>query len=533
MRVTPSTFLPHLKGLRFDQCEVTTNAIIVRVTAARTTACCPVCGRRSKAVHSSYSRTVADRPWSGIQVVLRVQSRRFLCQRIGCPRKVFCERLEQFVSVYGRRTHSLRALLEDIGMALAGRAGERLARRQGTPASRMTLLRLVRSLPSPIGEVPRVVGVDDWCQRKGQSYGSIVCDLERHRPVDLLPDRSAQTWATWLQEHEGVMVISRDRGQAYRDGSTHGAPTAVQVADRWHLLQNAGEAFERILVHEHALLPALYPTTMPESDHPHREQKTPASEREASSQAARRTIRLTRYEAVRRAHQNGEALRAIAVRMGLSRNTVRGYVRAQHAPESVPRVQRRSVLDRYVPYLQRRWHEGYRNGTLLFHEIHAHGYPGGRSVVKDYIRTLRCAPTDRILLPKRRHATSPRQATWFFMRRPDDRTDAQRDFIAQACAASPMIATAHALIQDFAAMVRTHCDRDFEAWIDAATHSNIPALCGFAQGLLADEVAVRAGLTESWSQGQTEGQVNRLKMLKRQMFGRAKLDLLRQRVLLA
>jgi len=167
-----------------------------------------------------------------------VRTRRVACPVDACVRKIFCERLTAFVAVYARRAHNVRASLERIGLALTGRAGAKLAAAQGTPVSRMTLLRLVRALPCPAIEAPSIVGVDDVARRKGRTYASIVCDLERHRPLDLLPDASAETWAAWLAAHPSVTVVSRDRGQSYAEGTTRGAPGAVQVADRWHLLRS-------------------------------------------------------------------------------------------------------------------------------------------------------------------------------------------------------------------------------------------------------------------------------------------------------
>jgi len=238
MRVDPATFLPHLTGLRFDQIEVTPQLIAVTVAAVRPEACCPLCAQPSAKVHSYYTRTVADLPWSGRRVTLCVRTRRFACLIDACARKIFCERLTEFVAVYARRAHNARASLERIGLALAGRAGAKLAAAQGMPVSRMTLLRLVRALPCPAIDAPSIVGVDDFARRKGRTYASIVCDLERHRPLDLLPDASAETWAAWLAAHPSVTVVSRDRGQAYAEGTTRGAPGAVQVADRWHLLRS-------------------------------------------------------------------------------------------------------------------------------------------------------------------------------------------------------------------------------------------------------------------------------------------------------
>jgi len=177
MRLNPTSFLPHLKGLRFDQIEIAEHRITLTVTAVHATAACPLCQQRSKTVHSSYTRTVADLPWSGMTVSLRVQTRRFACPVESCERKIFCERLTQFVAVYGRRTDNVRTALQRIVRALGGKAGARLAAHQRIGVSRMTLLRLIHADPTVATPPPRVIGIDDWSRRRGRRYGSIVVDL--------------------------------------------------------------------------------------------------------------------------------------------------------------------------------------------------------------------------------------------------------------------------------------------------------------------------------------------------------------------
>jgi len=176
MHLNPAHFLPHLKGLRFDHIEISEHRITLTVTAVRATAACPLCQHRSTTVHSSYTRTVADLPWSGMTVSLRVQTRRFACPVESCERKIFCERLTRFVAVYGRRTDNVRTALQRIVRALGGKAGARLAAHQRIGVSRMTLLRLLHAAPAVEAPPPRVIGIDDWSQRRGRRYGSIVVD---------------------------------------------------------------------------------------------------------------------------------------------------------------------------------------------------------------------------------------------------------------------------------------------------------------------------------------------------------------------
>jgi len=236
--------LPPQAPLHIETMALTERGMTLDVAVTTSQAYCPTCTQPSTHVHSHYRRTLADLPWATTPVQLHLRVRRFWCETPHCARQTFTERVPQVAPCSARATARLRARQTSTGLALGGAAGARDLARQGVPGSRNTLLRRVRGLATPAAPRPCAVGIDDWAKRKGHTYGTIVVDLDRHCPVDLLEDRTAETVAAWLQAHPEVTVVARDRAEAYTSGVTQGAPDAVQVADRWHLLKNLREAVE-------------------------------------------------------------------------------------------------------------------------------------------------------------------------------------------------------------------------------------------------------------------------------------------------
>lgn len=561
---------PQWARLRLDTLTISDDQIVVDLSSTALTARCPECQRRSHRAHSHFRRTLTDLPLGELPVRVCLHARRFRCLNAACPRQTFRERLPDLAPRYQRRTPALHRHLEAVSFALGGQAGRRLARQLRLGASgtsRNTLLRLIRRARiSGASEVTadlqhlHTLGVDDFAFRRGTCYGALLVDLDQHRIIDLLPDREAATFAAWLSAHESaqIHVVSRDRGGAFADGVRQGAPHAVQVADRFHLVRNLGQALDRLLIREHRVLTRVAATLWTSSDTSNTSNTsdtaigappqaapeqaapaTPPSTRVERERAAVDERRRARYDRVVALAAEGSSLREVARQASVSRETVRTYLRAgQHRP-CAPR-RRPCATDRYAAYLRRRWEEGEHNSAALLREIQAQGYTGSASTLRQYVRTWRTGSRrpgrrrrsdDTTNAPADRRRFSPRQTHWLLLRSVDDLNDDERVYREALCQESPMIATAQRLISDFSRIVRTRAVEELDVWLADTARSRIPELVSFVRGVQRDYAAVAAALTSSHSQGQVEGQVNRIKMLKRQMYGRASFDLLRRRVL--
>jgi transposase len=552
----PKTIPLQLEAWSIDEPQA---QIILLISSTQAKARCPGCDVLALHIHSHYTRTPADLPWGGYGITWRLRVRKLFCRNPACARRIFTERLPGLVAPWARRTLRLAARLLAMGLALGGAAGVRLSRHFGLTVSRNTLLRVIRRTPWPAIASPQVLSVDDFALRKRHTYGTLLLDLARRRPLALLPDREASTVAQWLRAHPGVEVLVRDRAEAYAEAARLGAPTACQVADRFHLLQNLADVLTDVF-RSHTSLLASIPTQHSRAPTPVHDPTCPAAAPEPasvplaplqSSTAAarlarqRRTQRWAHYHQVWRYHQQGWTLDAIAQQVGLSRRTVQRYLQSPTFPERQPRHGRdRSILDPFKAVLLAGWNSGCRNGWHLFRTIRSQGFRGQYGIVALYVRRMRQAQglapgqrrSDRPLpsvTEAPRRLLTPRRATWLVLRPLEQGTEEDHHLLARLTAQSPALAEAVALAQDFAGLVRQRQPARLVPWLTRAAMSTLPPFRRFAKGLRADMAAVQAAATLPWSQGPIEGQINRLKMLKRQMFGRARLDLLARRFLLA
>lgn len=500
----------------FEVNEIRENAELVEIaaTSIQKTASCPSCHKNTNRVHSYYIRTPADLPLSDRKVRLLLTVKRYRCRNAGCEKSTFVESLPNLVAKSARRTKRLDIELEAIAYALGGQAGSRLTAKLNMPISGDTLLRIIRNSPITDPEKPEVIGVDDWAIRKGRVYGTILVDLERHRAIELLPDRTAETLAEWLRAHPSVKIVARDRSSEYARGISMGAPQAFQVADRWHLLVNLREALERLL---DRLRPEFSTLLTPYSQenatrrlrHRSRETELAIVEREQHRKALHAQIHQMR--------QDGYAVRVIARQLHKNPMTIYKYLSMPEFPQMIAREKRPSILDPYRDYLSQRWEAGCENASLLWREIQEMGYPGTRRQVIQWAYERRERPASstpgKYLVqspqeqpelssikepPKQPLLPVARRMVWFFLL-PGSELEIDDLNLRDQLLKHPVLARACTLALEFQCLIREGRSQEFESWLQKCQSSNIPELVNLILGMRKDFAAVKAAMSSGWS----------------------------------
>ena len=421
---------------------------------------------------------------------------------------------------YGRKTRVLVRWITDWALVTSAEEAAETAAQHGVVVRGDTILRMIRALPDPPQEPPKIVGIDDWALRKGHHYATVVVDLERGQIIDCLPDRTAETVTQWLKAHPGITVVSRDRADAYAKASREGAPEAQPVADRFHVLKNFGEAIERFFRRR---LPTLAPFQPSVAVDP----RSPAL-RETVAASPGQALRTERYLEIQSRRQRGESVSRIAKDLALDRKTVRKYASAATCPSPTPGPRRASVLDPYLPQLQALWEQGNRNAASLWTAARAAGYPGSRVTVQRWVtRHRRPSPVDLPpRRPKRRQVAAWYLSRWDHLPRTTTRS-------LSLILTDPECQRVYTLTHPLHTLIRHRRGAALTPWLTAAKATKIPELVRFATSIHQDEQAVRNGCTVIWSPGIVEGFNNQIKRLKRIMYGRARFDLLRKRILLS
>lgn len=545
-----------LPGLEIQHIEWKEMCVTITAHTTSPTAICPVCQHVSHRLHSYYTRRPADLPISGQAVSLSLQVRRFRCQNPECQKQTFVEALPEAIARYARQTKRFRTTLKLFAVALSGQAGSRLLKQLGMAVSGETLLRLAKETGVSVAQAPQILGVDDFAFKRGRTYGTILVDLGTNHPIDLLPDRTAETFSQWLRDHPGVLVISRDRSTEYARGASDGAPEARQIADRFHVLQNLRDAVERALKRLHAELIEQHKASgLPQANR----YKRRRSQTEIAASKVARLRRQDRYEEVVSLYKQGMSILGIADQLRMSRSTVRNFVYAGAFPERANVLRTKSLLHPYLPYLEKRLAQGCRNANQLWEELVAQGFTGSYKLVNRWLAPRREKPgrkhslieknllgltqeevtgtysqqpervtTSEALQPVALEA--PRHLVWLLLRDPSS-LKSQEQRTLSLIREHPLVEILYDLARSFMKLMK---ERDFEAfdfWLQRGERCGIPDLESFTQGLQKDYEAVKTSLLLPYSNGPVEGQVNRLKFVKRSMFGRGSFELLRSRFL--
>lgn len=516
------------------------------LTSNQKEAVCPDCHCESKRVHSYYTRSPSDLPFCGWQAYITLRAKRFRCLNALCRRGTFVESFGNWLPKYARRTERLQHVQSNVAIYLGGEAGSCLLAELGMPVSPDTLLNSLHASEGNDNESVNVLGVDDFSFRKGKTFGTILVDLETHITIDLLEDRNATTLAEWLKKHPEIKIISRDRSKEYARAASEGAPQARQVADRWHLLVNLSDVIEKWLERHRKQL--IDPVNERAETEDHSELRTNPSipvgvdietrhapnyfEKHQLIKLGTRAKRFAQYQRAKELRAKGLSWKLVAEKVGKGSATLRRWFR-----EGVPNKDRGSILTSYLPYLKKRLEEGCQNASQLYREIEYQGYEGTAVSVQKYVALSQrgIAPEsytpDKVRNEPKRYTS--REAVILFTKDVallSDVEKARLEYLKQTLKEATLC---YELARGFIDMLHQADSSSFNAWLEQAEMSSIKVFRQFAKSIRNDLSAVKAGIDLPWSNGLVEGKVNKLKLIKRQMYGRASFDLLRKRVLLA
>jgi transposase len=500
-------------GFVTDDIRSEDGGVVIKLRPISRASSCPLCATQSERIHSRYHRHLADLPVTGRFVRLVILARRFHCDAVLCGRRIFAERFDPAVlAPWARRTTRLDHIVHHLGLVLGGRPAANFARRLMLPVSNDTLLRVVRRRGTPRFIPPTVVGIDDWAWRRNQCYGTIICDLERRKTIALLPNSEPATAQAWFSDQPQIEIVARDRGGSYALAAAKALPAAIQVPDRWHLMENASHAFvDAVRKSMRHIRGAIGATTI------NPDLLTPAERLQYEGYLRREETNA----AILGLAKDGITIKEIVRQTGYSRGLVRRILRGQRS--DVFRI-RESSLDVHLDGLDAQWTAGQRNGSELWRQLKRQGFRGCLRVVTEWTSRRRQAEKADGALTR---TPSSRTIARLMTIGRDGLSKAETMMVAVIEDGIPVLVEAREIIAPFQVMVRQRSLADLHAWLDRARTSLVAS---FANGVVRDQAGVSAAITSPWSNGQAEGQISKLKLIKRQMYGRGKLDLLQARV---
>lgn len=535
----PQFILPSNLQLKAETIYSEPGVLYIHTSVCQKYSVCPICGKSSNRIHSRYSRTLLDLPISGHMAKVKLKARKYFCDNAVCPRKVFTERFDYEIRPYYRRMVRSNDLLTRMALELGGNTGAAISRYVGVPVSPTTILRVIKKIEIRSKTLTSgIIGVDDWAFKKGKTYGTVIVDLERKEVIDLLPDRQAGTLAEWLRKHPEIKTVSRDRYGPYALGVKAGAPHASQVADRFHLLMNLGEATKRIFQSKGKELRDVFTLY----NDPKRGASTPVAieqpvpgtveTKEPNISTANICVaRQHQFDKVKELRSNGITLRKIAKITRLARGTVRKYA----VMERLEKRQSRSStnLEAFINFLLQEENRGktYRQLHKIIVQMGFNGkytqFCCKMNEVYDMQPFLRSKPASPLLVK----TWSPtRLSLMLYMGSEELQCNEDRDFLKLLFEKLPQIKQLEQLVKGFKQLFAAKEEGRLKKWIEEALKSEC-GLKNFAKNLLKDYEAVNNPVITPISNGQVEGQVNRIKNIKRKMYGRAGFQLLRKMVL--
>jgi len=535
----PPFVLPSNVQLNADTISSEPGTLLIGASVRQTGSICPICSQTSKRVHSRYSRTLLDLPISENLARVRLKARKFFCDNFECPRKVFIERFDCEIKPYYRRMLRSNDLLARMALELGGNTGARISRYVGIPVSPSTVLRLIKKLEIQSKVLTSgIIGVDDWAFKKGRTYGTVIVDLVQKEVIDLLPDREADTLAEWLKQQPEVTTVSRDRYGLYALGVKMDAPQARQVADRFHLLMNLGEATKRIFQFKAKELREafnLYNNPLNENPQADSIQLLDQNNIETSETALYSADigidKQHKFDKVKELHGKGFSIRQIARAVNGSRVTIRKYLNMEQLTK---RESRNSTnLDAFINFLTLEDNR-YKTYRELYQAKAEMGFNGKYSRFchkMNHIGTLQPLFSKKATRPAPVKSWSPTRLSLMLYMEPDQlqRTD-DSEFLKLLFEKCPKIKQMGQFVKDFKKLFQCKEDGLLKIWIEEARKSEC-GLKNFAKNLSKDFEAVNNPVITPFSNGQVEGQVNRIKNIKRRMYGRASFQLLQKMVL--
>lgn len=538
--------IPLLKIQKIENYE-SVNRIYASIRSNR--ARCPLCGKYSNRVHDYYFRTISDLPIFQSKTIILLKTRKFKCVNKQCQRKVFSEQTPAILR-YSRRTERADKLLETLAIELTGRLGSIVSKQLNLTVSSSTMTRIAHNLPLPDIVQPKVLGVDDWAYRKGVSYGTILIDMETSRPIDLLPSRDGQVLKDWLITYNDVKIVSRDRASSYAAAIIEACPSAIQIADRFHLLMNLSDALDTYFKSISRRIKSLI--TDKTTDFLELPKKVPVNIREETKEdqlvlTAQESIdakvdqRMDTFLKVKELQAKGTPIKRIATDLRMSRNTVKSYF----SQESLSPIKssRSTNIEVFTDLIIARLGESGHKLMDIFREIKKLGYTGGRTQgcyhikrIKEYheIETLGYKEITRPKISYIKPLSSRKLAKYIGCNLMDIKDYHERFYFQTLLDNITEIRVVRKLVQIFKTMLARGCG-NIKRWIDFVKHSKykLAGLKTFARGLLSDIEAVEHGINMHWNNGAVEGHVNRIKSIKRVMYGRASFELLRKKVILS